>query len=245
MRRLVWFSCGAASAVAAWIATQEYGNKCEIVYCNTLATEHPDNARFLGDVENWIRRSVTIITSDKYSDVDDVFMRTKYMSGPAGARCTVEMKKIPRERYQQPDDIHIFGYTSDEQARIERFEEQNPSLQVEWILSDHHISKQSCYRILEENEIELPMMYKLGFDHNNCIGCVKASSPKYWQKIRQHFPEVFERRAQQSRLLGARLVRYDGQRIFLDELPLLVDGQINLFDEEIECGPVCQTTTTE
>lgn len=49
-RTLVWFSCGAASAVAAKLAVQKYGAACEVVYCDTLSTEHPDNGRFLTDV---------------------------------------------------------------------------------------------------------------------------------------------------------------------------------------------------
>jgi hypothetical protein len=49
--------------------------------------------------------------------------------------------------------------------------------------------------------------------------------------------EVFERRARQSRLLGVRLVRVKGVRIFLDELPPDADAP----DDDIECGPVCQT----
>lgn len=58
-RRLVWFSCGAASAVAAKLAVETYGDAVDVVYCDTLATEHPDNERFLRDVERWIGRSVT------------------------------------------------------------------------------------------------------------------------------------------------------------------------------------------
>ncbi|MCA9297749.1 MAG: hypothetical protein KDA28_01705, partial [Phycisphaerales bacterium] len=54
---------------------------------------------------------------------------------------------------------------------------------------------------------------------------------------RLYFPEVFARRARQSRILGARLVRLGGERIFLDELPEDAGGGE---DENIECGPVCQ-----
>jgi hypothetical protein len=53
-RRLVWFSCGAASAVAAKLAVEKYEDACEVVYCDTMATEHPDNQRFFNDVERWI-----------------------------------------------------------------------------------------------------------------------------------------------------------------------------------------------
>lgn len=236
MTRLVWFSCGAASAVAAKLAVETYGAACEIVYCDTLASEHPDNRRFFADVERWIGRSIQVIRSEKYATIDDVFERERYMSGVAGAKCTVVMKKRPREAMQRPDDIHVFGYTFDEQKRAESFEENNKALVVEWILIERFIRKADCLRILKGAGIALPAMYALGFEHNNCLGCVKAQSPSYWNKTRTLFPEVWARRVRQSRLLGVRLARLDGERVFIDELPPDATGPT----EEIECGPACQ-----
>lgn len=237
-RILVWFSCGAASAVAAKLATEKHGDRAEIIYCDTSESEHEDNARFMADVSQWIRREITIIKSDTYENIDDVFERTGYMAGPYGARCTTEMKKLPRQKYQDVADVHIFGYTADEQKRIEDFEYRNPDLNVEWILADKGITKTDCYQRLNEVGIKLPEMYALNFDHNNCKGCVKATSPGYWNKTRICFPEVFQRRARQSRVLGVKLVRLNGKRIFLDELPSSVG--MDKPDGEIECGPVCQ-----
>lgn len=236
MRRVVWFSCGAASAVAAKLTVEKYGDACTIVYCDTMATEHADNARFFAEVEKWIVRKIEKVRSDKYATVDDVFERRRYMSGIAGAICTVEMKKLPREEFQRPDDIHIFGYTADETRRAEQFEDNNQSLAVEWILIDQLVTKAECLRRLEKAGIALPAMYALGFDHNNCLGCVKATSPGYWNRTRRLFPEVFARRVAQSRAIGVKLVRVDGARRFLDELP----DDSEAPDDDIDCGPVCQ-----
>lgn len=109
-----------------------------------MPTEHPDNGRFFLDVEQWIGRKITIIRSDKYATVDEVFEKRRYMSGSKGAPCTTEMKKFPRVAFQQPDDIHIFGYTAEEEKRAERFEDNNPELRVEWILIDQGVTKESC-----------------------------------------------------------------------------------------------------
>lgn len=57
-RVVVWFSCGAASAVAAYLAIQKYGDSAVIVNCDTLSSEHPDNLRFFYDVEVWLKRSI-------------------------------------------------------------------------------------------------------------------------------------------------------------------------------------------
>jgi len=236
-RRLAWFSCGAASAVAAKLAVEKYKDRCHVVYCDTLPSEHPDNRRFFGDVQRWLGKPITVIRSAAYASVDDVFERTRYMAGIAGARCTVELKKLPRLAFQRDTDTHIFGYTADESTRADQFEANNPELHVEWILREQHTRKVDCLRILKAAGIELPAMYGLGYEHNNCLGCVKATSPAYWNAIRRDFPEAYERRAQQSRLLGVRLARLNGVRIFLDELPPDATGPA----EDIDCGPVCQT----
>lgn len=241
-RRLVWFSCGAASAVAAKLAVDAYGERCEIVYCDTMATEHPDNRRFFDDVQRWIGREITVIRSQRYATVDDVFEKRRYMAGVKGALCTTEMKKFPREAFQDIDDVHVFGYTDDpsEVRRTERFEIANPSLKVEWILIDQGASKADCLMMLSEAGIELPAMYGLGFGHNNCIGCPKSASAGYWNRVRRLFPDVFERRVRQSRAIGARLVKVRGERVFLDMLPS--DEQAP--DDDIDCGPVCQTPSS-
>lgn len=235
-RVIVWFSCGAASAVAAKLAVDKYGDRVEAVYCNTLASEHPDNARFMQDVERWIGKKVTIISSTKYESIDEVFEKTRYMAGISGARCTVEMKKLPRLKFQQPDDLHIFGLTADEDKRITRFTGDHPDLDLEWNLQDANLDKDDCLRMIVEAGIVLPAMYSLGYKNNNCIGCVKATSAKYWDKVRKDFPEVFARRAAQSRAIGVRLTRVKGERIFLDDLPAKgIRGKL----EDISCGPDC------
>jgi hypothetical protein len=65
----------------------------------------------------------------------------------------------------------------------------------------------------------VPIMYKLGFHNNNCIGCVKATSPNYWSLTRQHFPAVFNRMAELSRRKGAKLCEIHKERVFIDEIP--------------------------
>lgn len=237
-RVLCWFSCGAASAVASKLAVDKYGDRCLLVYCDVLATEHPDNQRFLADVEKWIGKPVTKIRSKKYETIDEVFEKTRWMSGIQGARCTTEMKKIPRYDFQGPDDIHIFGLTADEQHRIRRFEAGHPELECDWILRDKGYTKAACISTLRHHGIDIPKMYRLGYNNNNCIGCVKATGANYWNMIRRDFPEVFDRRARQSRELGVRLTRVSGERVFLDELPpdyLPADE----LEENLSCGPDC------
>ncbi len=240
MRRVVWFSAGAASACAAKLTLQAHEN-VEVVYCNTAMSEHKDNYRFREDCERWFGRSVLVISSKKYNSIDEVFMASRYMAGPKGARCTTEMKKIPRFEFQQADDIHIFGFTVDETKRVKDFKSRNPELYLEWPLVDAGFTKAKCFEMLRQAGIKLPELYRLGFKNNNCLGCVKATSPAYWNRVRKFFPAVFKLRSEQSRELGVRLVRLKGERIFLDELPAQEDLPLSVLkrEENVSCGPEC------
>lgn len=240
MRKLVWFSCGAASAVAAKMSADRYGDSCKILYCDTLKYEHPDNKRFMLDVQNWIGKEIKVLKSRKYEDIFDVFDKTGWLVGPNGARCTTELKKNVRKAYQTVDDTHIFGLTSDESDRIFLFNKNNPDLNLDWILFDHGITKADCFNILRSAKIALPEMYKLGYLNNNCIGCVKGQQG-YWNKVRVDFPEAFEKMAKQERKMGVAINKkyIKGERIqvFLDEL----DPKAGRYksEKQFDCGVLC------
>lgn len=240
-RILCWFSCGAASAFAAKLTLRYYSETHDVlvVNCDTRPSEHPDNYRFTEDVQHWLGVPITHIRSEEYADVDEVFARTRYMAGVRGARCTAELKKVPRQRFALLTDWHVFGYTVDEAKRLREFRQRNPDLLLRWPLVEHAITKADCLREIQTAGIALPAMYLLGFDNNNCPGCVKASSPWYWDMVRTHFPEVFARRCRQSRELGVRLVEIrHHERIFLDKLP---PGPFKKRrrNENLSCGPEC------
>jgi 3'-phosphoadenosine 5'-phosphosulfate sulfotransferase (PAPS reductase)/FAD synthetase len=235
-RVLAWFSCGAASAVAAHLAVEDYGDRVEVVYCDTMSTEHPDNARFFADVQQWLGVPIRKIRG-RYESIDDVFEKTRYMAGIQGARCTSEMKKLPRIAYERPDDVHVFGFSADEQKRINRFIDNNFEMNLDFVLARHLVTKDDCFDILNDAGIPLPVMYDLGYKNNNCLGCVKATSANYWNMTRRDFPDVFEQRVRQSRELGVRLTRVRGTRVFLDELPEDYLPAEEL--EDISCGPDC------
>ncbi len=218
-RRVRWFGCGAASAVAIALDLRAHPGGV-IAYCETGA-EHPDNERFLGDCERWWGAEVMRLRSDEYADTWDVWERRRFISGPDGAPCTGILKVAPRHAFQRADDIHVFGYTCDltDQMRAKRLAETFFELKIENPLIEAGLDKRACLAIVSAAGIALPVMYGLGFPNNNCIPCGKASSPDYWAAMRAHFPDQFGRMAELSRRLGARLTRIANVRIFIDEIP--------------------------
>lgn len=250
-RVLVWFSCGAASAVAAKNALHHYHDyDVEICYCDTLAYEHADNMRFMTDCEKWLGQKINILKSKKYTDIYDVFDKTGWLVGAKGARCTTELKKVVREEYQRPDDIHIFGLTSDEFGRIERMKKQHFELNLDFILHRIGLDKNKCLEIISEAGIELPAMYKLGYNNNNCIGCVKGGIG-YWNKIRKDFPDAFKKMAEQERKMGTSCLKEpDGFEIVngknkIKYKPLFLDSLEpnrgnHKTEHKFDCGVMCQ-----
>ena len=159
---------------------------------------------------------------------------------PHGAPCTVELKKRARQQWEKDNyvDWHVLGFTDDERSRHDRFVMTERS-NVLPILINANMTKNDCADMIRAAGINLPEIYSKGFPNANCIGCVKATSPTYWNLVRKEFPEVFDQRAEQSRRLGAKLVRVKNKRLFLDELdpnakgrPLKVMPDCGLFCEE-------------
>jgi len=219
---VVWFSCGAASAVAAKKTVEKYGQHNDIIIANTpIHEEDDDNRRFLNDIAGWIGLPINKVTASKYPDssIVEVFGKKKYMSGIHGAPCTTELKKQARYEFETTINIdyHVLGFTADEKHRHERFitGERNNVIPV---LIDENISKKDCFDILRESGIKLPRIYGLGFPNANCVGCVKSTSVTYWNLVRKKFPNVFAQRAIQSRDIGCKLVIRKGKRIYLDQL---------------------------
>lgn len=240
-RLVIWFSCGAASAVAAKLAITENAGKLPVVVVRCyLAEEHEDNERFAADCERWFGVPITTIRSEEYPDgsIFSVFEKRRFISNMHGAPCTKALKRLPREAYQRPDDLHVFGYTAEERARYDAFLDANNGIRDWPILIERGLLKEECLAMVERAGIVLPVMYGLGFEHNNCIGCVKATGAGYWNAVRTHFPIRFDRMARFSRGLGARLVLVSGERMFLDELP---EGVGNMKTEPvIRCGFTCE-----
>jgi len=237
----VWFSRGAASAVALKLTVEKYGVENVRAVYSPVVEEHDDGERFQRDVETWVGIKVENAVNSNYplTSAVDVWDRRGAMSFPKGAPCTVELKKKARQEwefYNKPD-WHVLGFTFDERRRHDRFVLTERS-NVLPVLIDARMTKTDCANMLRGAGIKLPHIYSLGYPNANCIGCVKATSPTYWNLVRDTFPAVFAERVEQSRRLGAKLVRHKKKRLFLDELP--ADAKGRALKSLPDCGLFCE-----
>lgn len=221
-RHLIWVD-GVNSAVMGKLVLEDNPNAIP-AHCNMGKSVHPDSHRFIDDLEQWYGKEIIRLQSVEFETIDDVFEDAKALSFIKGAPCTGAMKIVPRMNFQLPSDTHYWGYTADkaDAKRFKGMQDRYPLLRQRSPLIELGMTKEQSHAYLADHGIKRPWVYEIGMPNGNCLGCVKATSPNYWALTRKWFPEVFERRAEQSRRFGkkgVRLTRIKNQRIFIDEIP--------------------------
>lgn len=243
IRRACQFSCGAASAVATKLTLNSFPN---VIIVNAfLKEEDEDNRRFLRDCETWFGRTVLVLKDQEYgASTLEVFRRKRFIKGLYYAPCSMLLKRRLLAGALETEDIRVIGYTSEEDDRARELEENFPDENFEFPLIDYGLSKYDCLAIINDTGIELPRMYRIGYDNANCIGCPKGGQ-NYWQRIRRDFPERFIqiKSIQEDIGPGANFLRFRSgprinERMSLAELP---DGDGNLAEEaSFSCSFYCE-----
>lgn len=236
MSRLVsWFSCGAASAISTKIMLAEEA-PVTIAYCR-VREEHPDNMRFLKECEQWFNQEIIILENEKYKGSCFNIFENQFFCTPHGSPCTKLLKKDVRLKFQKDTDTIVFGYTSEEEDRFNLFIDRNNEVPVRAPLIEHHLTKENVLAMIQRAGINLPAMYLLGYEHNNCIGCVKGGMG-YWNKIRVDFPARFKKYADLEKKQGYTILKDKNGPLYLHDLDR---DRGNLKDEPaIECGLFCE-----
>jgi hypothetical protein len=239
------FSCGAASAVATKLTLTECPADRVVILNAFIQEEHEDNRRFLADCEKWFEHPITVVRDTKYgASTDTVWTRKRFMKGPRGAPCSLDLKRKILAAAGTPDDIWVVGFTSEESDRWEDLKRLNPDRNILCPLIKRGINKSDCLAIIDRAGIELPVTYRKGYDNANCIGCPKGGQ-NYWQAIREDFPERFIQISaiQESIGPGAYFLRYrsgprKNERMPLSELPA---GRGNMKEEpSFSCSFFCE-----
>lgn len=248
-RTVCWFSAGAASAVATKLTLGNVSGEVVIARI-VILEEDPDNDRFAADCARWFGAPILELRSSEYASCEELWEKRRYMSGPHGAPCTGQMKKAVRFEFEAEwhPTAQVFGFTADanDARRAVRLATEEPNLGLVTPLIAAGLTKDDCFAIIQRAGVVLPLRYRQGFPNANCRGCVKAQSPNYWNRERHYNPDVFARRAEQSRRLGVRLVKLTSgtrERIFLDELDAAdVSGDTG---PTADCGILCAIAEIE
>jgi 3'-phosphoadenosine 5'-phosphosulfate sulfotransferase (PAPS reductase)/FAD synthetase len=203
-----WWSGGITSAVACKIAIDLFGkNNCSVIMIDTK-NEHIDTYRFRDDCERWYGISIEVISGigEKYSNIEDVWIKHKSLNVATGAICSTELKRRVREKWQETNqyDYQVFGFEFDKKEfnRGLGLKLNHPKSKSIYPLLMMGYNKEDCIQIVESEGIEIPIMYQLGFRNNNCFntGCVQGGVG-YWQKMKKDFPDKFDKMAEMEHKL--------------------------------------------
>lgn len=246
MSRIVCqFSCGAASAVATKLVLLDGGYNRALIVNAFIEQEGADNRRFLADCERWFDRPIMVLRDEKYgASTHEVWRRKRFMKGPRGAPCSLELKRKLLAAIALPDDENVIGYTKEEEDRADDLRERFPETNWKFPLLERGLSKGDCLAIVDRAGLVLPEMYRKGYDNANCIGCPKGGQ-NYWQAIREDFPTEFHqiKTIQEGIGPGAYFLRFrsgprKNERMSLADLPA---GRGNMADEpSFSCSFFCE-----
>lgn len=198
-RVLGWISGGVASAIACKLALEKYGDKVDLVFCDTNI-ENPDTYRFIDDLSKAFQKKIKRIESDKFKNPEEVWRKYNGLSFAHGAPCSMALKQDVRVKYQDlnGDFGHIFGFGTEEINRASKMIKNHPEINPIFPLLVNRFDKYRCFQELDFMGIENPITYN-HFLNNNCMGdfeseiggCVSGGIG-YWQKIKTLFPKKYD-----------------------------------------------------
>lgn len=232
--KVCWISAGVSSFIAGYLERKSIDR---FIYID-IADQHEDSMRFIKDCERLLEKEVEVIRYEQYKNVNDVIMGFGIIKNPFNqfAPCTNVLKKRVRKEWEEKhtsyDITYVWGFDLKEKHRAINLNESMPEFKHEYPLIERMLQKQDCHSICDRLGIQRPKMYDMGYSNNNCIGCIKGGMG-YWNRIRVDFPEVFKKRAEMERIIGASCIK----GVYLDELE---PNRGRMEDEIVEdCGIMC------
>lgn len=236
--KVCWISAGVSSFVAGYLERETID---EYIYID-IADQHYDSMRYVLDCEKFLGKKIQILQPD-FVCVEDVIRATGIIKHPGThfAPCTNYLKKLIRKQWEKEhadyEITYVWGYDFDEQHRAKILDESTIWHTNQYPLIERMLTKQDAHAIADRLGVKRPYMYEMGYQNNNCIGCIKGGMG-YWNKIRVDFPDVFVRRAKLERDIGASILKEsDGTPLYLDELE---PNRGRIEDEiSIDCGVMC------
>jgi hypothetical protein len=192
---VVNFSGGACSFWAAHRVVKKYGPENVTLLFADTKMEDEDLYRFLMESATYLGAQLEIVCDGRTPW--DLFEAEDMMGNSRVARCSKVLKQevldawLARHRAEMTTTLHL-GLDWTEGNRLERARLRLPNWRVEAPMMDEPIwdkSRMLCE--LTKIGIAVPLLYILGFPHNNCGGfCVKAGQA-HFAHLFQTKPELY------------------------------------------------------
>jgi 3'-phosphoadenosine 5'-phosphosulfate sulfotransferase (PAPS reductase)/FAD synthetase len=156
-------------------------NDITLVFCDTKI-EHPDLYRFLD--ESATALNLPLIKLADGRNPWEVFRDVKFQGNSRIAQCSRILKRETMQKYlvtlpEKP--TIVLGIDYEEEHRLKEARKNNAGYRVIAPLCDPpYLSRLARREMLQNYNLERPVLYKRGFPHNNCGGfCVKAGLAQF------------------------------------------------------------------
>jgi len=256
MRIVCTVSGGLASGYVAMMALRDNPGAEVVLYFNDTGWEHDDLYRFLGDLEQVLRHPIT--TDSDGRNVEELAYHHSALPSNRVPFCSHELKAERLHRFVQDGDVIMFGIDATERHRAQRLAQRYRKLAY-----DRSINLTLRFPLIEQNVtraqidawyasvgIRRPVLYDLGFKHNNCAGGCVRQGKREWAHLYRTMPEVFADRERVEREMSdymGRTLSFMSSGLTLTALREQIDAQPTLEllgDDDYstpECFGVCAT----
>jgi len=200
MRVIVAMSGGKASAWCGAWALRHFAKSDVVWYFNDTGWEHKDLYRFLSDLSAHFDHPVTEDSDGR--NCEELFYDSKSLANNRMPFCSRILKAERLQSYYQDGDTIVFGIGQNEPQREERLRSvysrielvSGKAVRLRFPLIEETATAGMVDDWLKAIGIVEPLLYRLGFAHNNCSGgCVRAGKVQ-WAKLYRRLPEVYAER---------------------------------------------------
>ena len=197
---IVALSGGKASAYCADWALKNYPKEDVLLYFNDTKWEHPDLYRFLNDLSKYFNKEI-FYDSDGRSP-EELFYDNRALASNMMPFCSRILKAERLQKFYKDGDTLVFGIGLKEKIRANRLVgvyqkvavKTKKNVKLKFPLVSENVTDEKVNEFIKQTKIEEPLLYKLGFTHNNCSGgCVRAGK-KQWKLLYEKLPEVYKER---------------------------------------------------
>lgn len=196
-RVIVCLSGGKASAWCADWALRTFAKDRVILYFNDTKWEHPDLYRFLDDLEKFFDHPITVDADGR--DPEQVFRDQFFLGNNRVPICSRILKAERLQAFYEDGDDLVFGIGPGEMHRAKRIvsvyqgvaTKTGKFCRLKFPLIQEKVSNDDIDAFLVRAGIDQPLLYKLGFLHNNCSGGCVRMGKKAWVHLLKTLPEVY------------------------------------------------------
>jgi len=208
MKHVVMYSGGLASWGAAKRCIERYGvDNVQLMFADTMM-EDDDLHRFMKETVAEMGVQLVILADGRTPW--EVFKDVRFLGNTRVDPCSRALKREPIRKWiedsYEPHEVTIhMGMDWSEAHRLERARPYWEPYIIDAPLLWDLVGKPQLMKELAALDIELPRLYKLGFQHNNCGGfCIKAGQANF-KLLLESMPERYAEHEQEEEKLRAYL----------------------------------------